>query len=86
MSYRLFSNKVYLALPEEISLEDKNRMEALCMIFGIGLVLYKTDPSKPDFQIRVRAQKHETDMMYANDFVDRLESIDKKLCRDLFGG
>lgn len=86
VAYRLFSNKVYLALPEEISSEDKSRMEALCMLFGIGLVLYRTDPSKPDFQIRVRAQKHNTDMFYTNDFVDRLDKADSKLCTKLFGG
>ncbi len=86
VSYRLFSNKVYLALPEEISNDDQSRMEALCMLFGLGLVLYKTDPSNPDFQIRVRAQKHDTDMFYTNDFVDRLEKADSASCRVLFGG
>ncbi len=86
VAYRLFSNKVYLALPDEITSDDKSRMEALCMLFGIGLVLYRTDPSKPDFQIRVRAQKHTTDMFYTNDFVDRLEKADSKSCTALFGG
>ncbi|MCX6344422.1 MAG: hypothetical protein NT018_05030 [Armatimonadetes bacterium] len=86
VAYRLFSNKVYLALPEEISLDDKSRMEALCILFGIGLVLFKTDPAKPEFQIRVRAQKHSTDMFYTNDFVDRLDKADSKSCAILFGG
>ena len=86
VAYRLFSNKVYLALPDEVSSDDKSRMEALCMLFGIGLVLFRTDPGKPDFQIRVRAQKHSTDMFYTNDFVDRLDKADSKSCTALFGG
>lgn len=86
VAYRLFSNKVYLALPEEVSTEDKSRMEALCMLFGVGLVLFRTDPSEPDFQIRVRAQKHSTDMFYTNDFVDRLDKSDSRSCKILFGG
>jgi len=51
-----------------MSLEKKNCVELMCMIFGVGLVLYKTDPYKPDFRISVRVQKHETDetdMTYA---------------------
>lgn len=86
VAYRLFSNKVYLALPDGISSDDKSRMEALCMLFGIGLVLYNPDPAKPDFQIRVRAQKHDTDMFYTNDFVDRLDKADSRVCGVLFGG
>ena len=56
------------------------------MLFGIGLVLFKTDPDKPEFQIRVRAQKHSADMFYTNDFVDRLDKADSKACSKLFGG
>jgi hypothetical protein len=66
-SYRLFSHKSYLVVPLDSSEGDVARLDALCRIFGIGLILFDaTSPAKPDFQIRVRAAKHEPDMFYVN--------------------
>ena len=39
-AYRLFSAKSYVVMPATISEEDSSRLEALCMLFGIGLVLF----------------------------------------------
>src|SRR5665213_2686080 len=41
-SYKLFSNKCYLVVPESSNEEDIYRLDALCMIFGIGLVLFNS--------------------------------------------
>ena len=41
-------------MPNSISEEDYSRLESLCMLFGIGLVLFETNPDEPDFKIRVR--------------------------------
>jgi len=56
-AYRLFSAKSYIVMPNSISEEDYSRLEALCMLFGIGLVLFETNPEEPAFKIRVRAQR-----------------------------
>lgn len=66
-SYKLFSHKSYMVVPIDSSEEDIARLDALCRIFGIGLILFDaTSPEEPDFQIRVRAAKHEPDMFYVN--------------------
>jgi hypothetical protein len=66
-SYKLFSHKSYIVVPLESSEGDIARLDALCRIFGIGLILFNSNsPDEPDFQIRVRAAKHEPDMFYVN--------------------
>jgi hypothetical protein len=64
--------------------EDQGRLEALCMLFGVGLVLFQTNPEKPSFQIRVRAQKFTPDMFYVNEFEDRLREFDPEKFEQLF--
>ena len=76
-SYRLFSHKSYIAIPRTASAEDRDRLEALCLLFGIGLVLFDSaSPLHPDFDIRTRASKHEPDMFYAN---EKIRHIGKEL-------
>jgi hypothetical protein len=84
-AYRLFSAKSYVVMPDTISEEDYSRLEALCMIYGIGLVLFKLDPADPDFTIRVRAQRFLPDMFYVNEFADRLYQLDPSVFNQLFG-
>ncbi|MFY0541512.1 hypothetical protein [Nannocystis pusilla] len=57
VAYRLFSTKSYIVMPDTISKEDQGRLEALCMLFGVGLVLFSLNPEQPDFKIRMRAQR-----------------------------
>ncbi|MEO0283888.1 MAG: hypothetical protein ABIN17_02295 [candidate division WOR-3 bacterium] len=69
-SYKLFSHKVYLVIPENSSPEDISKLDSLCMIFGIGLVLFDpNNPEKPKFEIRVRPVKHEPDIYYTNKYL-----------------
>ncbi len=84
IAYRLFSTKTYIAMPIAMSLEDQSRLEALCMLFGVGLVLFELKPDKPDFQIRVRAQKFTPDMFYVNEFAERLKELDTEKFEELF--
>ena len=72
-------------MPASISEEDYSRLEALCMLFGIGLVLFEVDAEKPDFQIRVRAQRFSPDMFYVNEFAERIYEIDPSVFNRLFG-
>jgi hypothetical protein len=56
IAYRLFSHKTYMAMPTSMSEADQSRLEALAMLFGVGLVLFDLNVEKPNFSIRVRAQ------------------------------
>jgi hypothetical protein len=85
VAYRLFSAKTYIAMPKTLSEEDQSRLETLCMLFGVGLALFKLEPKAPDFTIRVRAQRFSPDMFYVNEFADRLKSHDPEVFQKLFG-
>ena len=85
ITYRLFSSKTYIAMPKAIGEDDSARLESLCMLFGVGLVLFDPDPKQPDFSVRVRAQRFLPDMFYVNDFANRLKDSDGKAFEKLFG-
>jgi hypothetical protein len=85
VAYRLFSSKTYIAEPSSISEEDLGRLEALCMLFGVGLVVFDLNPAAPNFRIRVRAQRFSPDMFYVNEFADRLRLHDPEVFQELFG-
>jgi hypothetical protein len=73
-SYQLFSHKSYLVIPADSLEQDIARLDALCRIFGIGLILFDTtNPDAPNFDIRVRATKHHADMFYANTYIKLVE-------------
>lgn len=84
-AYRLFSAKSYVVIPNNTSPEDYGRLEALCMLFGIGLVVFNPDVEAPHFAIRVRAQRFSPDMFYVNEFADRLYELDPGVFNQLFG-
>lgn len=75
-SYKLFSHKVYLVIPEQSNDEEISRLDALCYLFGIGLVLFdNTDPNMPKYQLKNRAQKGEPDNYYLNKNIDKAKSF-----------
>jgi hypothetical protein len=84
VAYRLFSTKTYIVMPETIAKEDLDRLEALCILFGVGLVLFTLNPQQPDFKIRMRAQRFSPDMYFVNEFADSLHRHDKNLFNRLF--
>jgi hypothetical protein len=64
-----------LAIPKSSSDEDLARLDSLCLLFGIGFVLYdKSDSDTPNFEIRTRPQKHDPDFFNANYYLKRIES------------
>jgi len=76
-SYRLFSHKVYLVIPRNCPQEEIARLDSLCMVFGIGLILFNPENvENPEFDIRVRAIKHDPDMYYVN---KNMKIIEKEL-------
>ena len=69
-SYKIFSHKSYIVVPKKSLQEDIDRLDSLAMIFGIGLILFdNSDKTTPNFEIRVRASKHEPDMFYVNKYI-----------------
>ena len=86
VAYLLFAARAYVVMPATMTTHDQSRLEALCMLFGIGFVLFSpTDPAAPNWQIRVRAQVHAPDVFYVNEFARRLHETDAAKFKDLFG-
>lgn len=73
VAYRLFATKSYIVMPSSMTEADQSRLEALCLLFGLGFVLFdSTAPSNPHFRIRVRALRFTPDAFYVNEFARRL--------------
>lgn len=73
-AYCLFSHKSYLVIPQDSPQDEIARVDSLCQVFGVGLILF--DPSSaddPKFNIRVRPRKQEPDMFYANKYMRLIE-------------
>lgn len=85
IAYRLFSSKSYVVMPRTLSQEDQSRLEGLCMLFGIGLVIFDLNVDRPRFEIRVRAQRFAPDMFYVNEFAERLHQHNPDVFQQLFG-
>ena len=60
-------------MPPTLAQEDLGRLESLCMLFGVGLVLFDLDKDNARFAIRMRAQRFSPDMFYVNELADRLK-------------
>ncbi len=80
-SYLLFCHKSYVAVPDDSDADGLARLEALCINFGIGLLLFnRNDPQAPEFKIRNRSQRHEPNFVYLNEvgvkLVNFIESDD----------
>jgi hypothetical protein len=70
-AYKLFSHKVFIVIPKTTSYE---RLQALCSIHGIGLVLFNsTDVANPSYELKLPPQKNEPDYFYLNKFANDLE-------------
>lgn len=85
IAYRLFSTKTYIAMPTTLTEGDQSRLESLCLLFGVGLALFDLNRERPNFSIRVRAQRFSPDMFYVNEFADRLKHHNAEVFEKLFG-
>lgn len=85
VSYRLFSSRVYLVLPAALSGQELQRLEALCQLFGIGLVTFAADGEGARYVARLRAQTFTPDMYHANRFAEQLKRYDRDAFATLFG-
>ena len=74
-AYCLFSHKTYLVVSQYALDDEIARLDALCQIFGIGLVLFDSDsPDDPKFTIRVRPRYQQPDLFYANRYMKLIEA------------
>jgi len=74
-AYKTFSHKVYIVVPKTAGDEDISRLESLCLIFGIGLILFDSkNKENPNFQIKTRPIKHEPDSFYVNRYLKLIEN------------
>jgi hypothetical protein len=61
-------------VPTDSAEEDIARLDVLCRTLGVGLILFDAgSPQKPNFEIRVRAARHEPDMFYVNKYMKLVE-------------
>lgn len=78
-SYRLFSHRSYIVVPKDSSEDDIARIDSLCVIFGIGLVLFDSvNVNSPQFEMKVRPYRQEPDIFYVNKYLKYIE-------KELFG-
>lgn len=79
-SYKLFSHKVYLVIPQQSNSEEILRLDSLCYLFGIGLVLFdNTNSNMPNYQLKNRAQKGEPDNYYLNKNIEKAKDFFNEL-------
>ncbi len=76
-AYKIFSHKVYLVIPNSAIKEDKDRIESLCLILGLGLVLFDNTNVKTIWEIKCRPLKHEPDIWYINDAMRKVPELFK---------
>jgi hypothetical protein len=84
VAYRLFSMKSLVVVPTTIAKEDFDRLEALALLLGIGVVTFNPDPNKPEFEFQVRPQAFSPDVFYVNEFANRLHKHDEAKFNELF--
>ncbi|MCE5268082.1 MAG: hypothetical protein LLG00_09375 [Planctomycetaceae bacterium] len=66
-AYCLFSHRVYLVISNKAPSDEIARLDGLCLVFGIGLVLFDSEnPKDPDFEIRCRPRLQQPDLFYTN--------------------
>lgn len=74
-AYKLFAHRVYIVVPRNSNANDLKRLDALAGVVGIGLVRFNSDDAEnPDFQIMVRAAKHEPDYFYTNEVLGHFKA------------
>jgi hypothetical protein len=74
-AYCLFSHKSYLVVSSKAPDDEIARLDALCQVFGIGLVLFDSgNPKDPQFAIRTRPRHQQPDWFYVNRYMRLIEA------------
>ncbi|HME50692.1 MAG TPA: hypothetical protein VKM55_00610 [Candidatus Lokiarchaeia archaeon] len=73
-AYLLFSHKVFFVIPKDSPPEDLDRIESLCNLFGIGLIIFnKGNPDNPGWELKVNPISRTPDVQYANENYKQVE-------------
>lgn len=72
-SYRLFSHQSYVVVPCDEKSAEYRRIDALCELFGIGLIDFSFSNNEASFRVQVRPVTHAPDHAYVNDFLTKLD-------------
>lgn len=73
-AYRLFCHKSYLVIPNQTPQDELSRVDALCEMFGLGLVTFNPHSLEaPNFTLVVRPLKQEPDLFYTNRYIKHVE-------------
>jgi hypothetical protein len=73
-AYRLFSHRSYLVVPKQAHADEVARLDALCEIFGIGLITFdRESPKAPAFTVLVRPRSNQPDLFYTNRYLALIE-------------
>lgn len=79
-AYRLFAHRTYIVIPKQAQKNDIDRLDSLCLIFGIGLIIFDVEnPESPNFQVKTRASTHKPDMFYLNHYLSKNNLADRLL-------
>ena len=84
VAYRLFAARTYIVMPSTMAKSDQGRLDALCMLYGIGFVLFDLNKDNPQFRVQVRAQRFPPDMFYLNKFADALHTSRSDVFNSIF--
>lgn len=78
VAYQLFTHRSYLVVPESETTktrkDDLDRIDTLCEMVGIGLILFKIDGETYSFRQEVRAKKSAPDAYFLNSFLNELKA------------
>ena len=84
-SYRLFSHQSYLVIPRDEKHAEYRRVDALCELFGIGLIDFVLAGDEPTFRLRLRPRTQVPNPSYLNDFLAKLRDSDKAMLNKILG-
>jgi hypothetical protein len=74
-AYSVFSHRSYLVIPKSSTEDELSRLDAMCQVFGVGLILFDASSTdNPTFSIRVRARRQEPDLFYTNKYMKLIEA------------
>lgn len=84
LSYRLFSHRVIISVPEIPNIVQKSLFERRCSFYGIGLIYFSGPPESPAFRWRLHPTSSMPDVQTLNDFMSIIERAKPEIYKNLF--
>lgn len=83
-SYRLFSHRVYVAVPRLSPQKELEKLLAQCHHLGLGVLTFDLNKERPNFDQKLRARTSMPDMFYVNEMAERIKGYDSDIFDQLF--